>query len=914
MHIRQVLEFWGKARPAVGGEGASWHPVAYHLLDVAACADALLRSRAVTSARASWLLGMPESEAHALLVAMIALHDLGKFAPRFQQIATPEGWEWPTSLVGVDVTRLEPSRHTADGLLLWRDPAFDAVRHRIWPHGSRVMEALECAVFAHHGRPVESPMDHTQTRFPVGAVAAALHCAQVVLDRVLPAPLNIAPPSLRRIQIASWWVAGFVTIADWIGSRTTWFPYRQPIADDDGLVAYWAEAQAKAAVAVRSAGMDALLPASARTFFELTGKQSPTPVQEWALQVPLPDGPLLAVVEDATGAGKTEAAHVLVNRLLASGRASGAYWAMPTQATANAMYERQRVAIASLFRADGDRLPSLTLGHGQAALHADYRATVLTDRSTDLQAYAPGESHEQREGDQPATVACSAFLADDRRAALLADLGAGTVDQALLGVLPTRFNAVRLFALAEKVLVLDEVHAFDAYMTAETRDLLRFHSALGGSAILLSATLPEETRRTLEDAWRAPDLDGPTVNAVPSKNSPYPMATMLSSKEGGIRHDSPSAAPWTIRRVPTRPVHTLDAAYTHVLHVAERGGAVVWIRNTVDECVAAADTLRARGAEPIVFHARYAQGDRQRTELEVMQRFGPSSTPALRSGSVLVATQVVEQSLDLDFDGMVSDLAPIDLLVQRAGRLWRHAHRDASERPSGIERELLVLCPADKAPAPEWPAPLLPKVRYVYPDAGVLWRTAELLQRGEAIDAPGNIRQLMREVYESSSVPEALQRAVNIAEGNDRAAEGIATYVTVKLGGGYAPGRHWTDDLRAKTRLGDEQIPVRLARVVDARLAPWHDDHTLPDWKRWLLSEVKLSAGRVAARAAPVGKWAQQIEAVRADWKPFERETPVLALEMDSAGVWRGELPAPGSAGVVAVRYCRELGVRFGAQ
>jgi len=913
MDIRQVLEFWGKARPTEGDEPAAWHPVAYHLLDVAACADALLRSRPVTRARAAWLLGMPEHDAHALLVAMIALHDLGKFAPRFQRLATPDGWEWPTALAGVDDTRLDPSRHTADGLMLWREPTFDAARNRIWPHGSRVIESIECAVFAHHGRPVESPTDHIQTRFSAGAVAAALHCAQVVLDRVLPTPITVAPPNLRRVQIASWWVAGFVTIADWIGSRTTWFPYREPIAGDDALVAYWAEAQAKAVVAVRSAGMEALAPVSARSFFELTGKPSPTPVQEWAQQVSLPDGPLLAIIEDATGAGKTEAAHILVHRLLARGCASGAYWAMPTQATANAMYERQRVAIGSLFPARGDRLPSLTLGHGQAALHAGYRATVLTDGSHVQESFAPNELHDRTEGDQPSAVACAAFLADDRRAALLADLGAGTVDQALLGVLPTRFNAVRLFALAEKVLVLDEVHAFDAYMSAETRDLLRFHSALGGSAILLSATLPEERRRMLEDAWKAPDLDGPAVDAVPASMSPYPLATMLSSTEGGIRHDAPSSAPWTIRRVPTRPVHTLDAAVTHVLHVAERGGAAVWIRNTVDECVAAADTLRARGAQPIVFHARFAQGDRQRTELEVMQRFGPSSTPAQRRGAVLVATQVVEQSLDLDFDGMVSDLAPIDLLVQRAGRLWRHAHRDASERPAGIERELLVLCPADDAPAPEWPAPLLPKVRYVYPDAGVLWRTAELLRRGEAIDAPGNIRRLMREVYESSSVPEVLQRAVNIAEGNERAAEGIATYVTVKLGGGYAPGRNWTDDLRAKTRLGDEQIPVRLARVTDARLVPWHDDQTLPDWKRWLLSEVKLSAGRVSARAAPVGKWSQQIEAVRAGWKPFERETPVLALEIDHAGVWRGELAAPGSASVVAVRYCREFGVRFGA-
>jgi len=113
-----VLEFWGKARPSENAEH-SWHPVAYHLLDVAASADALLSMRPVTRARAASLLGLPQDDAHNLLVAMIALHDIGKFAPQFQLLATPGDWRWPTVLEGVDATRLERSVHTADGLHLW---------------------------------------------------------------------------------------------------------------------------------------------------------------------------------------------------------------------------------------------------------------------------------------------------------------------------------------------------------------------------------------------------------------------------------------------------------------------------------------------------------------------------------------------------------------------------------------------------------------------------------------------------------------------------------------------------------------------------------------------------------------------------------------------------------------------------
>jgi len=792
----------------------------------------------------------------------------------------------------------------------------DRISERIWAGGGRALEALECAVFAHHGRPVDLHPDNIATRFPDGAKRAAEQCADLVLGCVLPRPIVAPQPKLAQVRVASWWVAGFTTVADWIGSRTVWFPYHAPIVGDDTLVEYWSRAKALARDAVRSAGMDAMPVGVTRSFADLTGISAPTPMQAWASAIDLPDGPLLAIIEDATGAGKTEAAQMLVHRLMIAGRASGAYWAMPTQATANAMYARQRDAIAALFPITAHRRPSLTLGHGQAKLHEGYRATVLSDDSRADTVEASSEvsaTGRTADGDQTASVACSAFLADDRRAALLADMGAGTVDQALLGVLPARFNAVRLFALAEKVLVLDEVHAFDAYMSSETRSLLRFHSALGGSAILLSATLPERKRRALEESWQAPDLEEIDAPPVSNEASPYPLATLLSAASADVRQNAPDAASWTVRRVPTRRVHSVADALAHVLDVARRGGAVVWIRNTVDECLRAARDVEAQGIVPIVFHARFAQGERQRIETGVMRRFGKESTQADRAGSVLIATQVVEQSLDLDFDAMVSDLAPIDLLVQRAGRLWRHL-RGEGVRPAGLQRELTVLSPAETVDVDaSWPGPLFPKLKYVYPHVGVLWRTAELLRLGHAIDAPHNLRALIRDVYEGEDVPDALQSAVNSAEGDELSQEGIATYVSVKLRPGYASGRAWSDDLRARTRLGEEQVAVRLAKVLGDQLKPWHEDDAAPEWKRWLLSEVKVSGRRISATAAPRGKWGTQVESIRQGWKRFEQETPVLVLERDATGGWSGELPASSSSGVVSLRYSRDRGLEYGA-
>ena len=154
MRTKDVLEFWGKARPE-SEAGVAWHPVAYHLLDVAAVADALLKARPQTAQRADWLLGLQPEEARQVLVSLISIHDLGKFAPRFQQLATPLGWSWPSALTGLDASRLEPTVHTADGLLLWRKVLRAEFTQRIWVNGESAIDALECAIYGHHGRPVE---------------------------------------------------------------------------------------------------------------------------------------------------------------------------------------------------------------------------------------------------------------------------------------------------------------------------------------------------------------------------------------------------------------------------------------------------------------------------------------------------------------------------------------------------------------------------------------------------------------------------------------------------------------------------------------------------------------------------------------------------------------------------------------
>lgn len=907
----EVLQFWGKAQ-AREGAAVTWHPAAYHLLDVAATAHAVLSVRPIALARAARLLRLEPDEALRLLVVLIALHDLGKFAPVFQAKSLEH---WPAALAGLDPARVVPSHHTADGYALWEQVLAQRLADRLWVGGGHVLDALATAVFGHHGRPVRSTDARRRVASVFGDAAgrAALACADAIVELLLPIPVDVPPPTSEQARIASWWVSGLVTVADWIGSNERWFEYQRP---ELGLAEYWEHAKECARQAVRETGMTAPRPSPRRSFVELTGKATPTPAQRWASEVELPDGPVLVVLEDVTGAGKTEAAQMLVHRLMADGRAAGAYWAMPTMATANAMYERQARAVGALFvdGLDGSR-PSVVLAHGQTRLHERFQSTVLRHPTEQLEVAASSESG------LTATAACAAFLADNRRAALLADVGAGTVDQAIMGALPNKFNTVRLFGMADKVLVFDEAHAYDAYMGVEIQQLLRFQAALGGSAVVLSATLTREQRERFATSWLegldegrrrvAPLFGGDPPPLVES--TAYPLATIVSGGERPVREQEIETAEWSCRDVAVRFVRSEADALAHVVSSARRGAAVAWVRNTVHDCLAAAAAVRASGEEPIVFHARFAQYDRQEREKQVLKLFGEEGPADDRRGAILIATQVIEQSLDLDFDVLVSDLAPMDLLIQRAGRLWRHEARNA-ERPAGLKRELVVLSPStDVVPGASWLSEVLPKTGRVYRHLGVLWRSAKVLGKTGATVTPEGLRKLVEAAYETDDTPEALMDASQAAEGKEFGDAATAHHATLKPPHGYnGDASGWVDDVRAPTRLGEEQTAVRLARVeAGGRLVPWARVDG-PRWMAWALSEVRLAGWRVPYGSTATPEHAVAVEAVRADWGKFEQETTVLPLVEREPGVWLGELLRPDDGRMVRVRYSATRGVEYG--
>ena len=869
-----MLDFWGKAQPSDTDHGPEWHPLAYHSLDVAAVGEALLTCDRGFGECFSRLLGLSREEADPLICYLLALHDIGKFARKFQAKAPHV---YPDCFGDDPAGVAAHYDHGAGGLRLF-DVDTEAFR---LPRGtrSRIWRPLISAVTGHHGAPPEPRgRERMITLRGVDFGSAGIDAAHEFIRQahgLLAPPQDVPALDSGHSRRASFAVAGLAVLADWIGSNQEWFPYCEPVQD---LEAYWSDTRERALRAVREAGV---LPAAASDhldYCELIGPEaSPSPMQGWARDVDLPAGPALFIIEDETGSGKTEAAVMLAHRLIASGAVDGLYVALPTMATANAMFDRLAGAYRHLFAADTE--PSIALAHGARDMHKGFRA-AMPRGGRDEAPYSDSGSLDDA-SETTASAACAAWIADDRRRTFLADAGAGTLDQALLSVLPSRHQSLRLLGLMRRVLILDEVHAYDAYMQREMERLLEFQAGLGGSAILLSATLPKSVRERLTDAF-AEGLGAEPEDTGASMD--YPMATVCAT---GV--NSSTRIPGQSGRARTLPVRFLrssDEALDEVEKAAGAGKAVLHIRNTVDDALDAHAALKARGLDPLLFHARFALVDRLEIERRIVRTFGRRSKPDERRGKVLIATQVVEQSLDLDFDALITDLAPIDLLIQRAGRLWRHHRPERDGQP-----ELLVVGPEPVDDADEeWFGRDFPRAQYVYPDHARLWLTARTLEAAGAVESPGKLRSLVEVVYGDDvdgAIPGVLLGSLFDAEGKAGAERGVATTNLLQLAKGFMrDGGMWDSDIRTPTRLDDNpQTTLRLARVVDGRVEPYALDAAPNEtWRAaWRLSEVNVSARRVGGEAVPPAHAGAARAAKKENWTRFDSDKVLVVLDQVDA-------------------------------
>lgn len=884
------FSYWGKSRPSEPG-ASRWHLLAFHALDVAAVGVAYLRKCPLAAAKAAQCCGLTSSRLEPWLAFWLALHDLGKFAESFQSQSR--------DVFAIlrrrapDPAKVYTLRHDSLGMLFWASAIREYVVDQHWFGLASVdladgLDYWARACTGHHGQPPAEGDDwrqhfdkHADHEAALGFVDAMRR--MFLTDDVAEAIGAQDPTEFwRASRELSWWLAGLAVLADWLGSNTRFFPYDdrpQPLAD------YWVRAQRQAAAALDASGVVApasVAPLAFGALFPQIAEASP--LQRWATAVPLGSGPQIHLLEDVTGAGKTEAALMLTHRLLAGGQASAFYVALPTMATANAMYAR----VASTYRQLFADPASLVLASSQRTLVEQFAATVLP---------ADADEHDPRQLDETASARCSAWLADHNKRALLAPAGVGTVDQALLAVLHSKHQSLRLLGLVHKVLVVDEVHACDAYMQAVLERLLEFHARAGGSAILLSATLPLRMKARLLGAFARGA--GAALAPLPRSDS-YPLA--CSWQPGDDLREQAIATRADMRRsVRVRTSDSIAEVVDAIEQALRAGRCACWIRNTVADAIDAYELMRSRvpAEHLLLFHARFALHDRLRLEEQVLAAFGKDSTAALRAGRLLIATQVVEQSLDVDFDLLVSDLAPIDRIIQRAGRMARHRRtadgtplEDPAQPDQRGQPVLWVLAPPwTDAPAKGWFQSAFPKGAAVYPDPGQLWLTLRALRAG-AFTMPDDARQLIEGVFgEAAEVPAGLQAESLAAEGQDYAAQAQAQMSSLTLETGYERGGvDWWSDAKAPSRLGEATSTVALARWSGGRLEPWAQSPA----HAWAYSSLRVAA-RLIDTEAPAADPALQaaIDAVRATLPAQGRWTVLLPL-VEHEGRWIGEaLAAP---------------------
>ncbi len=736
--------WWGKLDRDPSAGSVEWHPLVDHCADVAACFEALLAQPVIRRRLASTggLRDLSTAQVQRLS-ALAFLHDLGKVNTGFQRRSDPAAP--PVGHVGQAASLLAPGQQVLDTALSGLD--LDG-----WAEDSRTVKRLLLASISHHGRPAATQaMPSMNVWQPIGRLdpvdglnLLARHAAECFPQALLSGaePLPDAPPFQHAFS-------GLVMLADWLGSDTRFFPFSEPNGGPrmprsrqwarDALRAIHIDAEAARAV------LQPDLPGFGEVFLGLEANDIQRSVEElhWSSLASESAG-TLAFLEAETGSGKTEAALRYYLHLFHRGVVDGLYFALPTRSAASQIHRR---VLETLTRTFGDAAPPVVLavpGYLRVDDHEGVRLppfqVLWRDGSSDP-AFRRGWSAEHPKR----------FLA--------APVAIGTVDQILLSALQTNHAQMRASSLHRLLLVVDEVHASDTYMASLLEAVLQHHvNQAGGQALLMSATLGSSLRCRLQDRRPVPTLrDACQV--------PYPLLQIGSAGTEPVLYpveSHPDRAKTVQVELAGRDEFDANLP-AQLLAAARKGARILVIRNRVADAVATQRLLESVGAGegtdflfniagvPAVHHSRFSPDDRRLLDQAMEDRFGKDS-----SGAVLaVATQTVEQSLDIDADLLVTDLCPMDVLLQRLGRL--HRHRGRRRHPDFAEPGVLVLVPAGLSSLGGFlngkgdargPAGL----GSVYRDLLCLEATWKLLVRYPRLEIPSMNRMLVEE----TTHPEAL--------------------------------------------------------------------------------------------------------------------------------------------------------------
>ena len=862
--VASYFKYWGKARKDPSQDGHDYHLLPYHCLDVAAVGKCLLGvDKAITKDLAEFLEITPK-QVQDLMVFFLVLHDLGKFASAFQQLYSLPKSELITIESCYQYNGKE-YRHDRMGLYFWQNIQEDIFaqllniteynnRDREHINASKSLMVLMDCMLGHHGQPINKndPQAIAFYTEEQNLIAVKAFLVEVVglLGFDFPQEKLASKQWRKNLELVSWQIAGIAVLADWIGSDQFYFKYQ---STPKKLNDYWQSIQKIAQQAVSSTDLDQAPTVKPFESIQVHFGYTPTPLQRWAETIDIDDNPQLFILEDVTGAGKTEAALALTHRLMQAGAADGFYFGLPTMATSNAMFARIAAHYGQML-VKGGKQPSIVLAHGAREMNDLFREAILASGTTD---------QNYHKSDNTATAQCNEWLADSRKKALLAPVGVGTIDQALLAVLPRRHQSLRLLGLNRKVLIFDEVHAADEYMFELLESLLALHLHQGGSAILLTATLSLKQRQRLTDVW----LKEAAITPVKLREQAFPVATRVKLDCAQPILEQPLASRADVSRtVEVTQLTSVDDCFEIINAAIAKNQCVVWVRNSVNDALDAYQLLQQYLKYPeqcLLFHSRFVLSDRKAIENRVLDIFGKNSNGNIRAGKVLIATQVFQESLDADADLMISDICPIDDLIQRAGRLHRHTRNNLGEYQAGITDcrktpTLYLHAPTyTDDPKGDWLSKDFRNTQYVYRSAGRLWLGLRKLRELGAIRMPTEARHLIEAVYSdeaSAQIPQSLIKQENELFADERAKASKAKSNLLQWQSyGYCDqsAKAWHEDINdISTRYSDiEMVEVLLLKQADdGHLQPWVQDEKFAVQ----LSCVKLSKNKYADKLMPI--------------------------------------------------------------
>ena len=835
--------FWAKASPFRQSGPERIHLLEHHLADVGACFEALVAQPTIRR-RLAWTAGLNDLDdaTAARLAALAALHDIGKVNIGFQtQVWQPE--DLPTG-------QRKPHRlgHTVDLAPVldnygdtetsdWFFPALGFEEILQWDDCDGMTACgMFVAALSHHGLPLQlegARQPNPRAWKPFGDLNPR-DCVERIgrlVRQWFPEAFALGAPTLPSAPAFQHFFLGLCTLADWIGSNEEFFHYQDQPEDD-----YIKTAREQAKRVISTVGLDIVEQRAAfdarspgldfADLFDIPGTPPPNAIQQRAaLDTSLDEK--LVIIESETGSGKTEAALWRFARMYEQGLVDGLYFALPTRSAASQLHRRVTDFVKRLFP-DGDGPETLLAVPGY--LRNQTRAGDATGKLLqNYEVWWDDHGHDARR-----------WAAESAKRYLAAQIAVGTVDQAMLATMQVKHAHMRAACLARNLLVIDEVHASDPYMGVILESLLNTHIGAGGYALLMSATLGSVARRRwLFRGRHGADDNLPLDTAI---KTPYPAVSALAGSDKNVVESVVAAGDndreKTVRIEALQAMSDFDQVAEQALQAARAGAKVLVIRNTVNYAINTQKALEQAATsdeQNLLFNCRgvltlhtgrFAADDRKLLDEAVEAQLGKnrSAGGGNYGGNIVVGTQTLEQSLDIDADLLITDLCPVDVLLQRIGRLHRHQRAD---RPDGYQSPacLALTPPGDDL------SPLLSSGQranglgphgYVYEDLRILEATRRLI-----VEHPQwLIPEMNRLLVEQATHPDALDK-ITEELGEDWKAHAIAVLggkigdMQVARNAIIRRDKSFFEDNRdvlfptdneekIRTRLGDEGVAVKL--------------------------------------------------------------------------------------------------------